>query len=165
MMKITTGSQNTIKAYEFLKENAANSFSIKEVAEALGLTSAQVTGGLVSLAKKGAVTKEDGMRDDKPYKVFQYAEDVEFEVKDANKMSDKAVQLLQFLQKKGDIDMTAQDIADELDMAAIAINGVVNGLAKRNLVERQLAVFEMPDGEEREIKLIKLTDEGAAYKF
>ena len=64
-VQIQTGSDNTVKAYEFLKANAGNAFTIAEVAAELGLTSAQVTGGLVSLAKKEVVIRAEKTGKDK----------------------------------------------------------------------------------------------------
>lgn len=165
MMQIATKSKATVDSFNFLKDNPTQTFTIREVADALGVTSAKVTGGLVSLAKKGVVKKMDVERDDKPYKGFQFAEDVEFVMETAKQISDKGVQLLQFMQKNPDADFTAPDIAEEMGVASIAINGVANGLIKRNLMAREVVEFEMPDGEVREIKVLKLTDAGVNYKF
>lgn len=165
MLTIKTGSENTVKAFEFLKANQDGVFTIKEVAEALGLTSAKVTGGLVSLEKKGAVTKEEVERDGKPYKGYSFAEDVEFVMNETKAISDKAVRLLQYLQAHDGQDLTAADVAEEFEVMTIAINGVVNGLVKRGLLVREEALVEMPDGETKTIKFIVLTDAGRNYKF
>ena len=148
MMTIKTKSQNTVKAYEFLAENKDAAFTIKQVAEALGLTSAQVTGGLVSLAKKEVVEKEVVEIDGKEYKAYKWAQEVSFEFEETKAMSDKAVHLIQFLQTRVDEDLTAADVAEEMEIAPIAVNGVANALVKKGLVVREEVIFELPDGKE-----------------
>jgi DNA-binding MarR family transcriptional regulator len=165
MLTITTKSQNTIDAYKYLEANQGSYFTIKQVAEALGLTSAQVTGGLVSLTKKEVVSKTDLEVDGKTYKGYAYAAPATFEFEAVKNMSDKAVQMLQFLQKNANVDLTSQDIAEAMGIQAIAVTGVVNGLVKKNLVLRDEAEAEMPDGTKKKVKFISLTDEGKNYAF
>lgn len=165
MTQVKTGSENTVKAYEVLK-GASSAMTIKEIAEALGVTAAKVTGGVVSLEKKGILAKSEVTQGDKVYKAYTVVDkDVEFITEEPKTMSDKAVNMLQFLQKKGDVDMTAQEIAEELGIQAIAVNGVVNGLVTRNLAVRVEHTVEMPDGTEKTLKFINLTAEGKAYQF
>jgi len=164
-MTIKTKSQNTVKAYEFLAENKDQAFTIKQVAESLGLTTAQVTGGLVSLAKKEIVTRDVADVDGKEYKTFQWASEATFEFEETKAMSDKAVQLMSFLQEKENEDLTAADIADAMGLVAIAVNGVANALVKKGLLNREEVTVEMPDGKEKTVKFLKLTDEGKAYRF
>ena len=167
MTVVKTGSDNTVKAYEFLRDNPG-AHTIKQIAEALGLSSAQVTGGVVSLAKKDILEKTDVQVDDKTYKAFECIDKqvtFEFEQKSSGKMTDKGVQLLQFLQENDGADMTAAEIAEEMGMQAIAVNGVLNGLVKKGFAEREEVIVEMPDGKEKEVKIVKMTDEGRAYKF
>ena len=163
-MQIKTGSQNTVDAFGILK-GADAPMTIKEVAEALGVTPAKVTGGIVSLEKKGVLEKSEVTQGDKTYKAYTVIEpDVEFITEEPKAMSDKAVRVLQFLQKEGEA-MTAAEIAKELELVPIAINGVVNGLVKKGFVVREEAEVEMPDGATKSLKFIHLTDEGKAYKF
>lgn len=163
--QVNTGSENTIKAYEVLK-GATSAMTIREVADALGVTPAKVTGGIVSLEKKGILAKSEVTQGEKTYKAYTVVDaNVEFVFNAPKQMSDKAVSLLQFLQGKGDVELTAQEIAEELGMQAIAINGVVNGLVTRNLAERVEQAITMPDGTEKTLKFITLTDEGKAYQF
>lgn len=163
-MEIKTTSQNTVNAYEVLKKATAP-MTIKQVAEALDVTSAKVTGGLVSLEKKGILEKTEVTEGEKTYKAYAVInKDVVFVTEEPKVMSDKAVRLLQFLQKEGE-PMTAAEIAKEMDVAPIAINGVVNGLVSRGFVIREEAQVEMPDGATKSLKFIHLTEEGTAYKF
>lgn len=165
MTTIKTKSQNTIDAYKYLEANKGQFFTIKQVAEALGVTSAQVTGGLTSLAKKEVVAKTDLEVDGKTYKGYSYAADATFEVEVVSNMSDKAVQMLQFLQKNANADLTSQDIAEAMGIQAIAVTGVVNGLVKKDLVSRDEAEAEMPDGTKKKVKFISLTEAGKNYAF
>lgn len=166
MTKIVTKSENTVKAYDYLKQNEGQAFTIKDVAEALGVTPAKVTGGLVSLEKKGILAKSEvEMEDGRTLKAYQIVDkEVEFAFEEPKNMSDKAVTLLQFMQKHASEDMTAAEIAEQLDMAPIAINGVLNGLVKRNLAFREEVEVEVDD-KVKVLKFAKLTDEGKAYKF
>lgn len=165
MLTITTKSQNTVDAYKFLERNQGQFFTIKQIAEALGLTSAQVTGGLTSLVKKEVLTKTDLEVEGKTYKAYSYAAPAEFVFEEVKNMSDKAVQVLQFLQKNIGTDLTAADIAEHTGMVAIGVNGVVNGLVKKNLVTRVESTVEMPDSTSKTVKFIVLTDEGKSYSF
>lgn len=166
-MEIKTKSQATVDAYEYLKAHKDSAFTIKQVAEALGVTTAKVTGGLVSLEKKGIVTKSEVAEGEKSYKAYKWASDATFTFEAPKNMSDKAVQLLQYLQKNVDADITAADAAADLEMAPIAINGVANGLVKRGLLIREEAEVTMPDEAQtvKTLKFLVLTDEGKAYEF
>lgn len=167
---IETGSDNTIKAFNFLKENEGSEFTIKEVAEALGLSSAQVTGGLVSLRKKEAIAAgEEREIENKSYKTFASIPgvDVEFvhKAKNEGKLSDNAVRLLQWLQANPDVEMTHAEIAEEMGWQTIQVVGAATGLANKGLATKPDLEFEMPDGKTKTLKVVLLTDEGKAYKF
>lgn len=165
MLTITTKSQNTVDAFKFLERNQGQFFTIKQVAEALGLTSAQVTGGLTSLVKKEVLTKTDLTVDGKTYKGYSYAAPAEFVFEAPKNMSDKAVQVLQFLQANATSDLTAADIAEHMQVQPIAVNGVVNGLVKKGYVVRVESTVEMPEGGTKTIKFVNLTEEGKSYEF
>lgn len=164
-MVINTKSQATIDAYEFLAANKGDSFTLKQIGEALGVASNKILGGVVSLEKKGILTKSEVEVDDKPYKAYEWAAEAEFTFTEVKAMSDKAVQVLQFLQANEGTDFTANDIAAELDFVPIAVNGVVNGLVKKGYVVREEALVQLPDGTEKTLKFIQMTDEGKAYSF
>lgn len=164
-LKIVTKSQGTIDSYEFLAANKGETFTIKAIAEALGITSNRVTGSVVSLEKKGILTKTEVDVDGKTYKSYQWAAPAEFTFEEVKAMSDKAVQVLQNLQANVGTDMTAADVAAEVGLVPIAVNGVVNSLVKKDLAIREEAVVEMPDGKEKTLKFIVLTKKGKEYKF
>lgn len=167
MRTIQTKSENTVKAYEFLKANPDTMFTIKEVAEALGLTTPKVLGGLVSMAKKDILTRHevDVEGSDKTQIAYSILDkDVEFVFEQPAKMSDKAVQVMQYLQGGGD-SQTHKEIGDGLGVAAISITGVVNSLVKKGYATREESLVEMPDGTTKNLKTVVLTDEGRNYKF
>jgi|GEM_PF-3060714 len=169
MQTVNTKSENTIKAYEFLKANPDQMYTIKEVAEALGLTSPQVLGGLVSLAKKGIVerhevevTEGEKTKSIKAYSILDL--DVEFVMDAPKKMSDKAIQVMEYLKNGGD-GQTHKEIGDALGVAAVGIVGVVNSLVKKGLATREEVSVEMPEGEAKTLKTVNLTEEGRNYTF
>lgn len=162
---IVTKSENTIKAYEFLRDNPDNMYTIKEVATALELTSPQVLGGLVSLAKKGIIARHEIEVEGKDAKAYSILDkEVEFSMDAPKTMSDKAIQVMEYLKDGGD-GQTHKEIADSLEVAAVAIVGVVNSLVKKGLATREESLVEMPNGETKTLKTVNLTDEGKNYKF
>ena len=165
MQKIATKSQTTVDVYEFLSANKEDAFTIKQIAEALGVTTNKITGSVVSMAKKGIATKDEREVEGKVYKTYQWAAPAEYFFEEVKAMSDKSVQVLQFLQENEGGDFTAADIGAEIDMVAIAVNGVVNSLVKKGLAFREEAEVEMPDGSQKVLKFIQLTPEGKEYKF
>lgn len=80
-------------------------------------------------------------------------------------VTEKGLQVLNFLQADPDGNYTAADIAEKLGYTTKTVDGVVtSGLVKnKNLVERVEAEVELPDGTHKGIKLIKLTPAGEAY--
>jgi len=164
-MMIKTKSQGTVDSYEFLEANKGTAFTLKQIADALGVASNKVTGSVVSLEKKGILTKSEVVVDGKAYKAYEWAAPAEFTFEEVKAMSDKAVQVLQYLQANDGTDMTAADIAAEIGMVPIAVNGVVNSLVKKELCIREEAEVEMPDGTQKTLKFIALTDKGREYVF
>lgn len=165
MMTIKTKSQTTVDAYEFLEANKEKAFTLKEIAEALGVASNKVTGSVVALAKKEILTKSEVEVDGKPFKAYQWASPAEFVFEEVKSISDKGVQMLQYLQANQGADLTAAEIAADMGVVPIAVNGVINGLVKRGLAAREEATALMPDGTEKTVKFIVLTEEGKAYQF
>lgn len=162
---VQTKSENTVKAYDFLKANPGKMFTIKEVAEALDVTSPQVLGGLVSLAKKDILKRhevEEGENTRVAYSILN--ENVTFEFNTPAKMSDKAIQVMQYLQGGGD-GQTHKEIADALGVHAVAVVGVVNSLVKKDYATREEVIVDMGDGKEKALKTVCLTEEGKDYKF
>lgn len=165
MMQVKTKSQTTVDAYEFLAANKGEAFTLKQIAEALGVATNKITGSVVSLAKKEILTKSEVEVEGKPYKAYQWAAPAEFTFDEVKVISDKGVQMLQYLQANDGVDLTAAEIAAEMGIAPIAVNGVVNGLVKRGLAAREEATALMPDGTEKVVKFIVLTDAGKEYSF
>lgn len=176
METITTSSVNTPKAWEFLKKNEGNAYTIREIAEACDATTPQVLGGVVSLTKKGHVEKGDEVEvDGKTYKTFMAVPGVElkFETKQGGSgknLSDGAIQVLQYMQKDPSIEATHAEIAEGMGWdQTIKVVGAVRSLASRGLVEKEAVIVEMPtesgETKEKEVKVVTLTEEGKNYKF
>jgi DNA-binding MarR family transcriptional regulator len=165
-LQITTSSENTVKAYEFLKANPDQMFTIKDIAEALGVTSAQILGGLTSLNKKGAVDKHDVEVDGKALKAYSASGlAIEFVAKEPAKMSDKAIRVLEYL-KNGGSGQTHAEIAEALGVSPVAgIVGVVNSLVKKNLAEREEVEVEVGEGEVKKLKIVKITEDGMRFEY
>lgn len=71
-------------------------------------------------------------------------------------LSDNASRVLSFLQANASVNLTANDIAEALDMTARSVNGTLTGLQKRGLTVRvEVEGFEK--------KVARLTDEGAGF--
>lgn len=173
-VQIQTGSDNTVKAYEFLEANAGNAFTIAEVAAELGLTSAQVTGGLVSLAKKEVViraekTGKDKNGVEKTYKSFEMNPEyvVEFvsKQKSDGRLSDNGVIVLQYLQANPTSELTHAELAEALGYKSIQVVGAATALEKKGFITKPEVEITMPDGAVKTLKVIALTEEGKAYKF
>ena len=68
-----------------------------------------------------------------------------------------------FVKDAGDKNITAADIASGTGLAPKTVNGVVTAAFQRKgLMERIPAVIEV-DGEQKQVKFIKLTAEGKAF--
>ena len=80
-------------------------------------------------------------------------------------ISEKALQVLNFLKAKPDENYTSADIGAALGYEKKTIDGVVTAglIRNKDLVERVPAEMELEDGTHKSIKLIKLTSAGAAY--
>ena len=88
----------------------------------------------------------------------------------ANKaVSEKSLTVLNYLKSIGDANVTAADIAEALGMEKKSVDGIVtSGLIRnKNLAVRIPAQIEVTDEEGntkfKDVKFIKLTDEGQAY--
>lgn len=169
--KISTKSENTVKVYEFLKANKGSQFTLKELASALGVSNAQILGGLTSMVKKGVLAQAELEDGDKVYKTYYVVDtEVEFELNtsDPSAMSDVAIQVLKDLQENGDA-VTHSELAQRMGKEHVAsVVGVVNSLAKKNLVSKEeveVAIGEGEDATVKPMKLIHLTDAGRDYKF
>lgn len=169
MDKITTSSENTIRAYEFLKANKGQAFSIKQIAEALEVSTSKVLGGLTSLNKKGYITKGEATIEDKVVKVYAMGEtEVEITMDAPKTMSDKSVRVLEYLKNGGD-GQTHKEITSGMGFEHVSsVVGIINSLVKKNLVTKTEVEVEMGEGEAAEVKklqIVELTDEGRNYTF
>lgn len=164
-------AQSTIKVLEYLKAQTEPK-THKQIQADLGFDKvASVVGATTSFAKKGYVVKidvpveKDGKQTtEKAIQITELGLQTVL-TEDAPKtaeISDKAKEVLNFLQKDINGNYTAADIADNFGVQPIAINGVVNGLIKKGLALREAQEIAMPDGTTKTIKYVKLTDEGIA---
>ena len=79
-------------------------------------------------------------------------------------VSEKSLIVLNYLKEHQGENMTAQDIADALDMPKKSVDGIVtSGLQRKGYAERIPAEIELEDGSHREVKFIQATAEGLAY--
>ncbi len=167
-MRVETSSMNAGAVYNLFSANLGKEFTLKEVATELGLTSPQVLGLLSSWVKKGILAKgEERPVGDKVYQTYVWnGVEIELVEKGANKsageISEKGQAVLNFLKDSPDEMFTAAEIAESVGTSPIAINGSVNGLVKRGLVERVEIVLSLPDGTEKAAKAIQLTEAGKA---
>lgn len=77
-------------------------------------------------------------------------------------MTENSKRVLNYLKEHAGEDLTANQIAEALDIKIAAVTGSVNGLVKKDRAIRTEAVVEK-DGKEVKVKYISLTDEGLAF--
>lgn len=79
-------------------------------------------------------------------------------------VSEKSLIVLNYLKEHQGENMTAQDIADALDMPKKSVDGIVtSGLQRKGYAERIPAEIELEDGSHKEVKFIQATADGLAY--
>jgi len=79
-------------------------------------------------------------------------------------VSEKSLQVLNYLVENDGTNMTADDIAKALGMDVKGVNGVVtSGLARKGYAERIPAEIELEDGSHKAVKFIRATADGLAY--
>lgn len=79
-------------------------------------------------------------------------------------ISANAKTVFEYVKNAGDKNITAADIATGTGLAPKTVNGVVTAAFQRKgLMERVPAVIEV-DGEQKQVKFIKLTDAGKAFE-
>lgn len=80
-------------------------------------------------------------------------------------VSEKSLNVLNFLKANPTENYTAADIAEALGLEKKTVDGVVTAglIRNKNLVERVEAELTLKDGTHKAIKLIKLTPAGEAY--
>lgn len=142
-MIINTTSENTVRVYNFLKENAGE-YTLNQMKDALGVpTIASILGGLTSLVKKGVLAQDDVVIDEKSYKTYYIVDtNVEFVMgaakgKGTGELSEKANETLEIL-KQNPQGLSAAEVAEIMDdgSKAIACVSWMTALAKRGLIEK-----------------------------
>lgn len=79
-------------------------------------------------------------------------------------VSENSLTILNYLKEHEGDKMTAQDIADALNLEVKSVNGVVTaGLQRKGYAERIPAEVELEDGTHKVIKFIQITEAGKAY--
>ena len=79
-------------------------------------------------------------------------------------VSEKSLIVLNYLKEHQGENMTAQDIADALDMPKKSVDGIVtSGLQRKGYAERIPAEIELEDGSHKKVNFIQATAEGLAY--
>ena len=73
----------------------------------------------------------------------------------AKMFSENAQIILTHLQNNTAVDETYKDIADALGLDPKSVNGVLNGLQRKGLIERESSA------EDAKVKYVRLTPEGA----
>ena len=162
-------SKSTIQVLDYLKQQTEPK-THKEIQEALGFAHvASVVGATTSFAKKGYITKTEVTVGDKTVKAVQITEEgrnvtleLDADKPKDNSPSEKAKDVIKYLQAHQDANVTAADIAAEYGVLPIAINGTVNGMVKKGLAYREDSTVELPDGTTKTVKFIKLTPDGLA---
>lgn len=169
-INVKTTSENTIKAYNLLKENGGD-MTYKEIATELGFEShAKILGGINSLRKKGAVLDgEDKTVGDKVSKTVRVNPEVEVVFEKAaagekGKVSEKGMALLAFFKGKGlGVELTAQEIAEEMGIAPIAVYGVAKRLINDGLLQKSVVTVEVGE-DEKEMKVLEITEAGMSFE-
>lgn len=78
------------------------------------------------------------------------------------KVSENALRLMDYI-KSAKTPVTAQDAATALGVSLNTITGLFNGLVRRDFGVRVPATAKMEDGTTKEVKVLKLTEDGMAY--
>ena len=79
-------------------------------------------------------------------------------------VSEKSLEVLDYLKEHKGENMTAQDIADALGMEKKSVDGIVtSGLQRKGYAERIPAEIELEDGSHKPVKFIQATEAGLAY--
>lgn len=77
-------------------------------------------------------------------------------------MTENSIRVFNYLKEHYGEELTAQNIAADLDISIAAVTGSVNGLVKKERAMRSEATTEV-DGKEVTVKYISLTDAGLDF--
>lgn len=168
---IKTGSENTIKAYNFLKANRGVVFTTKQIADSLGVKPINVTGGLTSLVRQEAVlkgTQDVGEGAQMTVYGLNPEVSVEFKSNEAKKGLTKGTAAILKVLKEADEkeagrkSLTAE-IGEALGKKANQLTGGLTSLCNKGLAEKETVTVEL-DGKTVEKVVYFVTDKGRAYE-
>lgn len=79
-------------------------------------------------------------------------------------LKENSKNIFYYVQEHENEKITAQDIADALDLGVRQVNGsVTSAFCKKELMKRVEAERELPDGTHEKVKYIVLTEKGRAF--
>lgn len=79
-------------------------------------------------------------------------------------MSVNTLNVIEYLKAHNGENLTAQDVADALDVDVKVVNGAfTSGIQKKGLGQRVEAEIELDDGSHRKVKFLTLTADGLAF--
>ena len=78
-------------------------------------------------------------------------------------MTQNSKNVFHFLHDNHDVRLTANEIAQNLNISIAAVTGSVNGLCSKGYAQRTEETVTNADGKTSVIKYISLTDEGMAF--
>lgn len=79
------------------------------------------------------------------------------------KLSENTKRIYDFVKENESNNITANDIAEALDLTPRGVNGSITALQKKELMVRVPAEIALEDGTHKPIKLIQLTEKGRAF--
>lgn len=75
-------------------------------------------------------------------------------------MTDKSKAVLNYLKEHDGEELTSADVAEALGVEKRSVDGTFTSLQKKGYGVRIPAEIELPDGTHRQVKFLKLTDDG-----
>lgn len=79
-------------------------------------------------------------------------------------MSVNTLNVIEYLKAHNGENLTAQDVADALDVDVKVVNGAfTSGIQKKGLGQRIEAEIELDDGSHKKVKFLTLTADGLAF--
>lgn len=79
-------------------------------------------------------------------------------------MSANTLNVIEYLKAHNGENLTAQDVADALDVDVKVVNGAfTSGIQKKGLGQRIEAEIELDDGSHKKVKFLTLTADGLAF--
>lgn len=152
-------SENSIKVINFLKEKHGKKMTCQEVANALDLSTVEVSGVFVSFVKKNLGCYEDV--------VVPGAVDITFlaitnegKTADVSALSENSQKIMAYLKAAEGQNVTANDAVDSLAMDKRKFTGAFNALVKKGYAVRRSAKVEG----NVVVKYFALTDAGLAWE-